>query len=504
MVHINFDFRIFGDVFYYKNHLTKKCTKRIAMVKKPTYEELKKKIRDLERAISLLKGDKKEISRSELRLKEAEQLAQLGHWELDLRTNTLHWSDEIYRIFDLDPQEFGATYEAFLNTVHPDDRTFVDESYKKSLREKSGYDIVHRLLLQDNTIKYVHEICQTTYDEEGKPIRSIGTVQDITRHKNLELGFSGIIGRNATMRSLFKTIKEVSQFNLPTLIQGESGTGKELVALAIHNEGSRANKSFVPVNCGALPEGLLESELFGHVKGAFTGAMRDRKGRFELARGGTLFLDEIGEMPKTVQVKLLRVLQDGKFERVGDEKTINADVQIISASNRDLKKEVKKGNFREDLYYRVNVIPMQIPPLRKRKDDIPLLVDHFLEKARFDGKKAAGISEKALSVMVAYPWPGNIRELQSAIQYAILMSKGKIIQPNHLPLEFREYLKPNKVDKGSSGRPSKLDGEQVIEILIRTGGNKAKAARLLGVGRATLYNFLDNNPEILNEACVVE
>jgi PAS domain S-box-containing protein len=476
----------------------------ICMDKKPTYEELEKRIKELERTVAELKGDNKEISKSESRLKEAEQIAQVGHWELDLVTNTLCWSDEIYRVFDLNPKDFGATYEAFLDAVHPDDRKFVNDSYTRSLKERSGYDIVHRLLLKDGTIKYVHEICRTTYNKDGKPLRSIGTVQDITRHKKHENGFAGIIGRNAAMRKLFKTIQEISKFNLPTLVQGDSGTGKELVALAIHNEGPRVNKSFVPVNCGALPEGLLESELFGHVKGAFTGAMRDRKGRFELARGGTLFLDEIGEMPKSVQVKLLRVLQDGKFERVGDEKTITADVQIISASNRDLKAEVKKGNFREDLYYRINVIPIHIPPLKKRKDDIPLLVNHFLEKAAREGRKTKGVSEDALAVMINYPWPGNIRELQSALQYAILMSKGKVIQPDHLPLEFREYQKPAKTVKTTSGRPPKLDVENVKEVMTRTGGNKAKAARLLGVGRATLYNFLENNPDLVKEMCLVE
>ena len=296
------------------------------------------------------------------------------------------------------------------------------------------------------------------------------------------------------MKELFATIREVTEVNIPTLIQGESGTGKELVAKAIHNEGPRANKAFVPVNCGALPEGLLESELFGHVKGAFTGALRDRKGRFEMARDGTLFLDEIVDMSKAVQVKLLRVLQDGKFERVGGEKTITADVRIISAANRDLKREVDRGNFRKDLYYRISVIPIHLPPLRKRKDDIPLLVDYFLEKASYEGQHTGGISKDAIAVMIDYSWPGNVRELQSAIQYAIIKSKNRIIQPYHFPIELKEH----NVEQHSRGPSRKLDAGSVQDAITRCGGNKAKAARFLGVGRATLYRFLANYPDLLS------
>jgi len=453
---------------------------------KPTYEELETKVKELEKEIDDLKGAEAAIRKSESRLKEAEQIAQLGHWELDLVTNKLYWSDEIYRIFNLDPQKFGATYEAFLDTVHPDDRKIVDKAFTDSVKNKTGYDIVHRLLLPDGTIKFVNEKCQTIYDENGNPLRSIGTVQDITKQKQTEYSFSGIIGRNAKMRELFETIREITEVNIPVLVEGESGTGKELVARAIHNEGPRANKPFVPINCSALPEGLLESELFGHVKGAFTGALRDRKGRFEMARGGSLFLDEVADLSKTVQAKLLRVLQEGTFEQVGSERTISADVRIISAANRSLKHEMKKGNFRDDLYYRISVVPMHIPPLRKRKDDIPLLIDNFFKKALYEGQNSGGISRDALAVMVDYPWPGNVRELQSAIWYALIKSKGRIVQPEHLPIE----LKSKKKGKPSRGPSRRLDPKSVKEALIRSGGNKAKAARLLGVGRATLYRFL--------------
>jgi transcriptional regulator with PAS, ATPase and Fis domain len=338
----------------------------------------------------------------------------------------------------------------------------------------------------------VHEKCQTIYDDNEKPVRSIGTVQDITKRALAEHNFAGIIGKSAKMKEIFSSIRECADINIPVYIEGESGTGKELVAMAIHNESPRSNKPFVPVNCSALPEGLLESELFGHVKGSFTGAVKDRKGRFELARGGTLFLDEIADLTKAVQGKLLRVLQEGTFEQVGGEKTISADVRIISAANRDLKKEVKKGNFRDDLYYRINVIPISLPALRERKEDIPLLIDDFLNKALFEGQSSQGVSKEALAVIVDYAWPGNIRELQSAISYALIKSKGKMIRPQHLPPELQHY----QSEQPRRGPSRKLDAQTVRDALVHSGGNKAKAARYLGVGRATLYRFLEDFPEV--------
>jgi len=323
-------------------------------------------------------------------------------------------------------------------------------------------------------------------------LEDITELNTLRRRLKTEQSFAGIIGCDAKMNELFETIREVTEVNVPVLIQGESGTGKELVAAAIHNEGPRATKPFVPINCSALPEGLLESELFGHVKGAFTGAIRDKKGRFELAHNGTLFLDEIADLPRAVQAKLLRVLQEKTFERVGGEKSISVDVRIISATNRDLKREVERGNFRDDLYYRVKVVPIYLPPLRERRDDIPLLAEHFLHKAQEEGHETEGLSKEALSVMIDYHWPGNIRELQSAIRFALVKSRGQIIEPVHFPLELQEW----KTKRTSPGPSRKLDSEKVRAALIRSGGNKAKAARLLGVGRATLYRFLSDFPDI--------
>ena len=340
----------------------------------------------------------------------------------------------------------------------------------------------------------------------------VASFRDTTEHDALaakaeELtAFSGIIGRDKLMLQLFQQIRDVASYDYPVHITGETGTGKERVAEALHNESKRAGALFVPLNCGAIPEGLVESELFGHVKGAFSGAVRERKGRCEMAHKGTLFLDEVAELPKQTQVKLLRFLQEGTIERVGGEKSIQVDVRIISATNKDLAKEVELGNFRKDLFYRLSVIPIVLPPLRKRRNDIPLLISHFLERAKKDNTSAdiPQFSKDAIRVMMDYDWPGNVRELQNAVQFAIVRCKQNEIQPMDLPMELRDISPntcPDPVLPGpapSRGKSTKLNLTSVQEALKLTGGNKAKAARYLGVGRATLYRFLDKFPQALD------
>ncbi len=334
---------------------------------------------------------------------------------------------------------------------------------------------------------------------DGNLTGVLASFKDITDLFSLQMrtgeltSFGQIIGQDSKMLNIFKQIRDVAAYDYPVHIFGETGTGKELIANAVHDESPRAGAPFVPINCGALPEGLIESELFGHVKGAFSGAIRDKKGRFELADGGTIFLDEAAELSNNMQVKLLRFLQEGKFERVGDEKTVRVNVRVISATNKNLKEEVRRGTFRDDLYYRLNVIPIQLPPLRDRKIDIPLLIEHFLqEAAKRYGRKALKVSSKALSVLLDYRWPGNVRELQNAIQFAFVKCSGKIIAVEDLPLELRE-IENVCVRRGPS---RKLDLDGVRSALVKTGGNKAKAAKLLGVGRATLYRFLGDHPEL--------
>ena len=348
-------------------------------------------------------------------------------------------------------------------------------------------------------------------DQRGRQVGVIACFRDLTREVRLahRLGeieqFAGIIGRDPKMLALYELIPQLAESTAPVLVQGESGTGKELIAAALHNEGPRAGKLFVPVSCGALPEGLLESELFGHVRGAFTGAIRDKKGRFELADGGTIFLDEIGDITAAMQVKLLRVLQEGCFERVGSEKTIRVNVRVISATNKDLTKEMAAGRFREDLFYRLGVVPLTVPPLRDRPTDIPLIANHFLQRsAQEAGRAPMTFGDDAMSFMISYPWPGNVRELQNWIQFALIKCKGPTVHVDHLPPTVLQAARsaattpllstPSRSLTGGSVARTRLTADSVRAALERTGHNKVEAARLLGVSRATLYRFLDGQP----------
>jgi PAS domain S-box-containing protein len=336
-------------------------------------------------------------------------------------------------------------------------------------------------------------------NDRGIPMGVLGCFRDLTTDVQLaqRLGesehFSGIVGRDPKMLALYDIIPELAESAAPVLVQGESGTGKELVAAALHNEGPRVNKLFVPVNCGALPEGLLESELFGHVKGAFTGAIRDKKGRFELADGGTIFLDEIGDISPAMQVKLLRVLQEGRFEQVGSEKTIKVNVRVVSATHRDLIKEMAAGRFREDLFYRLSVVPLVLPPLRERLTDIPLLASHFLKLLA--GSRDMTISPDALDFMMSYNWPGNVRELQNWIQFALIKCKTGPILLQHLPPIALKTMPMPSVGAVSPVAPPKgkqrLTPQIVHDAIERAGSNKVEAAKALGVSRATLYRFMD-------------
>jgi len=292
------------------------------------------------------------------------------------------------------------------------------------------------------------------------------------------------------MRRVFDLIENIAQSDAPVLILGESGTGKELVAKALHDVGPRKDKPYVKVNCAALNESLLESELFGHVKGAFTGAYRSRQGRFEAAQGGDIFLDEIGDLPLSTQVKLLRVLEEKIIERVGDNRPIPVDVRIITATNRDLQSLVKAGNFREDLFFRINVIPIYLPPLRERREDIPLLAEAFFRRMRLKtGKDIKGITKYAMALLMTYSWPGNVRELRSAFEYAFVACQQPLIQPYHFPPHICNGEIPVKrgknvivIDK------EELKKQELIKALEEAGGNQSKAARILGVSRVTVWN----------------
>ncbi|MDZ7579227.1 MAG: sigma-54 dependent transcriptional regulator [Deltaproteobacteria bacterium] len=280
-----------------------------------------------------------------------------------------------------------------------------------------------------------------------------------------------------------------AQSDAPVIIFGESGTGKELVAKAIHESKSAQMRIYLKVNCAALNESLLESELFGHVKGAFTGAHKDRQGRFEAADGGDIFLDEIGDLPFSTQVKLLRVLEEKVIERVGDHRPIPIDVRIISATNRDLKHAVEKGKFRHDLFYRINVIPVHVPPLRHRVSDIPLLAEHFFRRIRLKSdKKINGISTEAMKLLMAHTWPGNVRELKSAFEYAFVTCQGALIQPADLPPDIFQGKQLSAIQSRAGASKDEIKKQHLIEALEQVGGNQSQAAEILGVTRVTVWN----------------
>lgn len=372
------------------------------------------------------------------------------------------------------------------------------------------------------------------FDAEGNILGAVETLKDITEnisYKNeldsirrmyhIDDGFHGIVGRTPVMQNLYEHIQSVASLDTPVMILGESGTGKEMVAKALHETGSRADKPFIKVNCAALSESILESELFGHVKGAYTGAQADRIGRFEAAGQGTIFLDEIGDIPLSVQVKLLRVLEERMIQRVGDNRSIPIDVRIITATNKDLEAMIREGEFREDLFFRINVFPMTCPPLRNRRDDITLLIQHFISiQAEKTGKNILGFTPEAMRVMVAYPWPGNIRELRNTVEYAFVLAKGKGIRPEHLPEKVwagrgerdpdadrpdASYIENGSIreDPGQGGQGARGDVNQplqglsipkqqsekqaLVSALAQADGNQTRAAKILGVSRITVW-----------------
>jgi len=300
--------------------------------------------------------------------------------------------------------------------------------------------------------------------------------------------FANIIGKSAAMKKVFEVVKQVAPTKASVLITGESGVGKEMIADAVHYNSPRADKPFIKVHCAALTETLLESELFGHEKGAFTGAVARKRGRFELAHLGTIFLDEISEISQNVQIKLLRVLQEKTFERVGGEETLEVDVRIVSASNRDLKEEIAKGKFREDLFYRLNVVNILLPPLRERKEDIPLLVSAFLKEFSSENdKQIEGMDPKAMSLIFSYSWPGNIRELRNAIESAVVMCKGRIIAADDLPPSIRSDAEENYLKLSMGISLAEGEKQLIRSTLTQKKGNKSKTAEVLGIGRKTLH-----------------
>lgn len=372
------------------------------------------------------------------------------------------------------------------------------EAKECQIRHKDGHDV--------SVIKNASVV----RDEEGRIIGVVETVTDMTELNKarqqadeaaLRLGelhrLDNIIGKSRAMQQVFSAIKAAAASDATIMIQGESGTGKELVAGAIHFNSERKGAPMVTVNCSALSETLLESELFGHMKGAYTGAVRDRVGRFEQANGGTVFLDEIGELTPFIQVKLLRVLQEGEIERVGDSKKRRIDIRTITATHRDLYAMMREGRFREDLYYRLKVFPIFLPPLRERREDIPLLVSHFLRQMNEKtGKQIRNLSQPALRMLMSYGWPGNVRELENAIEHAFVLCNRDAIEPLDLPVEIRQAEQPAEcIPVPAAAAPAmigrkKLTKDALLELLAACDWNKAEVARQAGLSRTAIWKYM--------------
>ncbi|MCX5848736.1 MAG: sigma-54 dependent transcriptional regulator [Deltaproteobacteria bacterium] len=387
------------------------------------------------------------------------------------------------------PKISGIEFLKVIKDQRPDTLVILITAYASgetaiNAMKEGAYDYVEK----GGSIEELKKVVRSALLKKGL-IESDNQEEEANTETTVENSFCGMIGTNREMIKIFATIKKVSDTLANILILGESGTGKELVARAIHENSSRSKMHFKPINSGGIPENLLESELFGYMKGSFTGAYADKAGFFEMARGGTIFLDEIGELSPVLQVKLLRVVQEKTFRRIGGAEDIKVDVRIISATNQDLKEKVKKGEFREDLYYRLNVIPIFLPPLRERKEDIPLLINHFIEKyARMFGKEIRNISSYAMELLMNYPFPGNIRELENIIERSVAMESSNIILPESLTLSTDTTIGASRFDIEITDKGINLNTEleKIEKIMIekalqKTKGSKTKAAELLNV-----------------------
>src|SRR5246500_3874342 len=402
------------------------------------------------------KRDEEKLRRSEADLLEAQRLSHTGSWKHEIASGKVTVSPEVYRIFGVGPDEVTSTTEFWLNRNHPEDAKRVQELFEESEIQKTDYEADYRIVLSDGTIKHLHAVGHPVLNESGDLVEFVGTAIDVTERAkarielekafeeikrlkdrlhdgNLALReqidhafmFEEIVGSSPALQTVLSSIVKVAPTDSTVLITGETGTGKELIARAIHKHSQRSGQAFISVNCASIPSSLIASELFGHEKGAFTGAMQRRQGRFEMAHSGTIFLDEVGEFPAETQVALLRVLQERQFERVGGNRTIPTDVRIIAATNRDLTAAVAAGTFRADLFYRLNVFPIEVPPLRKRREDIPMLVEYFVKRyAEKAGKQIRKIDRNTLEQCQSYPWPGNIRELQNIVERSVILSSG--------------------------------------------------------------------------------
>ena len=446
------------------------------------------------------KRAEKKLRESEARLSLAAESANAGLWTLDPETGRIWATDKTYELLGLSPSD-GMSLDRFFALVHPEDRETVRQVIHEAMLSGDDSGVEYRVPQPDGSIRWIGSRGRKQVGGDGEPDLLMGVSTDITQSKHVELRlhaesdylkeeiavegrFADIVGQSTCLKKVFEQIDQVSPTDSIVLITGETGTGKELVARAIHNLSRRKERVMVKVDCSSLPPTLIESELFGREKGAYTGALTKQVGRFELANGSTLFLDEIGELPLELQAKLLRVVQEGQFERLGSPKTISVDVRVIAATNRDLAERVEEGLFRQDLYYRLNVFSIHVPPLRERQDDIPLLTWRFVrELERKMGKRIESIPKKTIEMLQSYPWPGNVRELRNAIEQALIVSSG-----TELELEIHQARETTLLTS-----LKRVERQHILSVLEQTGGRvkgPGGAAEILGMKPTTLYTMM--------------
>jgi DNA-binding NtrC family response regulator len=474
-------------------------------------------LREAEERMELRRAEEA-LRRSETYLAEAQRLSHTGSFGWDVSSGEIYWSLETFRIFEYEPS-VKATIDLVLQRTHPEDRLAVQQFIDRVSREKTEFDFEHRLLTPDGAVKYVQSVGHPSENEAGN-FEFVGAITDITERKRAEADlqnalneikklqnllykenialreeidtasmFEEIVGESPALQSVLARVAKVAPTDSTVLITGETGTGKELIARAIHKRSYRSSRAFVSVNCAAIPATLIASELFGHERGAFTGALQRRLGRFELAEGGTIFLDEIGELPAETQIALLRVLQEREFERIGGSQPIRADVRVITATNRDLESAIAAGTFRKDLYYRLSVFPIEIPPLRERREDIPTLVEYFIDRfSRKAGKKMGTIEKRTLELLKSYSWPGNIRELQNVIERSVVVCETASfsVDPSWISVESSSSREGSMAFTKKSATEEKEAIERALEA---TGGRisgPSGAAAQLGMPASTL------------------
>jgi transcriptional regulator with PAS, ATPase and Fis domain len=473
----------------------------------------------LQREMEHRRRTEEELRRSEAFLAEGQRISHTGSWSWNVTTGKVHWSEEHFRIFGFEPGEMTPAYDTFMSRIHEDDRSFVQLTIENAVHYKEDFNFEYRIVIPGGKGKYARSIGHVSVNSDGQ-LEFVGSVVDVTEHhlaqeslqnafeeiqtlkdqlykENLVLReevdrasmFEEIVGASSGLQRVTARVSKVAPTDSTVLITGETGTGKELIARAIHKRSKRSNRAFVSVNCAALPQSLIASELFGHERGAFTGAQQRRLGRFELADGGTIFLDEVGELPAETQVALLRVLQEHEFERVGGSQPISVDVRILAATNRDLKGAMATGTFRSDLFYRLSVFPIDMPPIRERKEDIPILVEYFIKRfAGKLGKKIHRIEKKTLEMFESYSWPGNIRELQNVIERSVIVCTGDIFSVDESWLSS-ELPQPHEPTMPLADRLLAQERELIESALASCAGRiagPAGAAARLGIPPSTL------------------